>query len=52
MRNFQEYIDSGMLELYVLGVTTMEESKEVEEVIGQVAKVRVMIRRLPSSTQF
>ena len=31
MKNIQEYIDSGILELYVMGNTTPAESKEVEE---------------------
>ncbi|MEO8414496.1 MAG: cupin domain-containing protein [Ginsengibacter sp.] len=40
MKNIKEYIDSGILELYVMGDTTPAESKEVEELAIASEQVR------------
>jgi len=40
MDNIEEYIASGILELYVLGVTSAEENKEVEKMASLHAAVR------------
>ncbi len=38
--NVQEYIDNGMVESYVLGLTTPEEAKELERLIREYPELR------------
>lgn len=44
--NVTEYIQSGILEVYVLGITTPEETKEVEEMAKQHPEVRAEIDKI------
>ncbi|RDI13180.1 anti-sigma factor domain-containing protein [Flavobacterium sp. AG291] len=39
----EEFINSGILELYIFGVTTEEENREVQEMAGKHAEVRAEI---------
>jgi len=40
MKNVKEYIESGILESYVMGSTTPDESKEVEEMLAVSEEIR------------
>jgi len=40
MENVKEYIESGILELYVLGVTTARENEEIEKIASSSSEIR------------
>ena len=44
--NVADYIQSGILEMYVSGITTPEETKEVEEMAAKYAEVRAEIDKI------
>lgn len=44
--NTADYIQSGILEMYVLGITTPEETKEVEEMAKKHSEVRAEIDKI------
>jgi mannose-6-phosphate isomerase-like protein (cupin superfamily) len=46
MSKISEYIESGVLEMYVLGLTNEEESREVEQMAASHPEVRHEIERL------
>jgi mannose-6-phosphate isomerase-like protein (cupin superfamily) len=46
MNHITEYIDSGILEMYAMGATTAEESKEVERMAAEHVEVRQEINRI------
>lgn len=46
--DIKRYIESGLLEQYVLGLTSIEESVEVEEYAERYPEVRTKIKRLQS----
>ncbi len=46
MKNIQDYIDSGILELYVLGVTNEEENREIDEMALSYLEVREEIENI------
>lgn len=46
MRNLDSFIDSGILEIYVLGLASAEEAKEVEEMASSYELVRKEIKTI------
>ena len=46
MKNLQQYIESGVLELYVLGITTAEEFEEVEQMMVISPEIRKEINAI------
>ncbi|WGK64299.1 anti-sigma factor [Croceiramulus getboli] len=51
MENLQEYIDSGILELYVYGALTAEESEAVSNQLLQYPEVRQEVEEIESALQ-
>jgi mannose-6-phosphate isomerase-like protein (cupin superfamily) len=51
MKTEKEFIDSGILELYVLGCTSAEESKEVELLALSSSKIRTEINAIEQATE-
>ena len=51
MKALKNYIESGILELYVLGMTSTEESAEVQEVAMQHEEIRTEIDRICEATE-
>ncbi|MFI8379854.1 anti-sigma factor domain-containing protein [Leeuwenhoekiella sp. NPDC079379] len=49
--NIQEYIDSGILELYVYGALTSQESEEVSKVLMQYPEVETEVSEIESALQ-
>jgi len=47
--NVKEYIDSGILELYVAGLLTEEENKKVDELASQYPEINFEIEKIISS---
>ncbi len=46
MKNFEDYINSGMLEAYVLGLTDSKETLEVEQMAAESEEILVAINRI------
>jgi len=46
MKNFEDYINSGMLEAYVLGLTDSKETLEVEQMAAESDEILVVINRI------
>ena len=51
MKNLKEYIESGILESYVLGITNAEESAEVEEMSAAYNGIRTEINLISESIE-
>ena len=51
MKTLKEYIESGILESYVLGTTNAEESAEVEEMAGAHEEIRTEINLISESIE-
>src|SRR5664279_4008343 len=51
MKEVKDYIDSGILELYVMGCTTPEESKKVEELLLASGKIRKEISEIQAAME-
>ncbi|MDQ6904400.1 MAG: transposase, partial [Bacteroidota bacterium] len=51
MKALKNYIESGILELYVLGVTSAEESAEVEKMAKLHGEIRSEIDRICEVTE-
>ena len=51
MKEVKDYIDSGILELYVMGGTTPRESKEVEELLLVSSKIRKEINEIQAAME-
>ncbi|CAN5913876.1 hypothetical protein BH24BAC1_BH24BAC1_26060 [soil metagenome] len=51
MNRIAEYIESGVLELYVMGATTAEEAKEVERMAAAYGEVRQEINRIQETVE-
>lgn len=49
MKNLKDYIDSGLLEMYVMGMASDEESTEVQEMSTRYAEVRLELERIEES---
>ncbi len=51
MKNVSEYIESGILELYVLGQASAEESKEIAELAAFSAEIRKEIEEITEAIE-
>jgi mannose-6-phosphate isomerase-like protein (cupin superfamily) len=51
MKNVQDYIDSGILELYVLGVTNEEENREIAKMALSYLEVREEIENISTALE-
>ncbi len=51
MNNLTEYIESGILELYVMGATTPDESREVEEMAAAHYQIREELNTISQSLE-
>ena len=51
MKTLKEYIESGILESYVLGITNDEESAEVEEMVATYNEIRSEINMISESIE-
>jgi quercetin dioxygenase-like cupin family protein len=51
MFNVKEYIDTGILELYVLGIASYEDCKEVESLALEYSKIREEIEQIKASVE-
>jgi mannose-6-phosphate isomerase-like protein (cupin superfamily) len=51
MRNLEAFIESGILELYVLGIASAEEKREAEEMLAAYEEVREEIERISEALQ-
>ncbi len=51
MKTLKEYIESGILESYVLGITDAAESAEVEEMSAAYSEIRTEINVISESIE-
>lgn len=51
MQNIKDYIESGILELYVLGVTNDEENKEIAKLASSFEEIRNEIESISESVE-
>ena len=51
MNNIEEYINSGILEMYVLGMTSLEETANVNEMVHLHEEIRVEIEEITQTLQ-
>lgn len=51
MLNLKEYIDSGILELYVLGVTDTKENKQIEKLCSTHFEIREEIKNITAALE-
>ncbi len=52
MSKISEYIESGILELYILGIASIQESKEVEEMASKYPEIKQELESIRNSIEF